>query len=292
MIRHTIEIVHLHTKVFQSLIFRLLTHLVQSFEFIFYSLSLYNKFVQPQITVLILVYQMQPVFLVFLWNAISSFSFSIHISHLIKLQSCHFGNKLPQFFLGCLIAPTADRCRRSSKTYFVSSCPVSHEHTSDEHGNLCSSSSGVCMCLVKCHPSQCGFFSILLFLNEFFVFISQQDILQHGGIGEKDIRRMRTEFITGSNHMRVFLLNDISIFISRDATYGIHFPHHLIITTVRWFGNTLGHIAIIYCKRQLRACKQFFHTRLLVFHQGIKGIEEDGLHCLFPVVVYQVLHER
>ena len=45
---------------------------------------------------------------------------------------------------------------------------------------------------------------------------------------------MLTQFLSGSNDMRKFSLNDVTILITGDTLDGIYFPHYLLIVEVLW----------------------------------------------------------
>ena len=137
MVRHTIEVVNLHAQVFQSLFFRLLTHGIQSLEFLFNGLAFRDEFIQPQIAVPVLIDQPHPICLVCLGNSVYTFSLAVHIAHLIQLQTCNVGNKLPQFFLGCLVVSCAYGGRRGGEAHIIRCHAVCHQHTPYKHGNLC-----------------------------------------------------------------------------------------------------------------------------------------------------------
>ena len=102
---------------------------------------------------------------------------------------------------------------------------------------------------------------------------------------------MLSQLLTGSYDMREFFFDDGSMLVTGNTLDGINLTHYLLVVSSFWCRNFLWHITIIDCKLQIGTSQQFLHTRLLVFHQGIEGIEEDGLNLFCDIVVYQVLNK-
>ena len=92
--------------------------------------------------------------------------------------------------------------------------------------------------------------------------------------------------------MREFFFDDGSMLVTGNTLDGINLTHYLLVVSSFWCRNFLWHITIIDCKLQIGASQQFLHTRLLVFHQGIKRIKENCLYLFGYIVVDKVLHQR
>ena len=97
---------------------------------------------------------------------------------------------------------------------------------------------------------------------------------------------MLAQLLTSSNDMRIFLFNYIALLIASDTLDGIYLSKYFLIVGILWRWNELRHISVIDGKLQLGTSQKLLHTGLLVFHQRIQRIEEDGLHFFCHIVVY------
>ena len=129
-------------------------------------------------------------------------------------------------------------------------------------------------------------------MNQFSILITQQDILQHGWVGQQYVGWMLTQFGTSGYDMGVFLFNDISIFIPDDSTDGINLTENFLVILILFVRQKLRHIAIVNRKSEICSCQQFFHTCLLILHQCIERVEEDGLYLFRYMMFYQILYKR
>ena len=98
----------------------------------------------------------------------------------------------------------------------------------------------------------------------------------------------------GGNDVLILLLNDLARhFVPCDASNVVYpFGKLLPLVLCHAVGRLrLGQLSIIYSKFQLRAFQQFLHALLLVFHQRVERIEEDGLGLLLLILTEEVIDE-
>ena len=129
-------------------------------------------------------------------------------------------------------------------------------------------------------------------MNQLSILITQQDILQHGWVCQQYVGWVLTQFGTSGYDMRVFLFYDISSFIPGYTPDGINLTENFFVVLILFIRQKLWHITIVNSKSEICSCQQFFHTCLLILHQCIERVEEDGLYLFRYMMFYQILYKR
>ena len=116
--------------------------------------------------------------------------------------------------------------------------------------------------------------------NQRRVLAAKQDIFQHRGIGEQDVRRLLAELLSGGNGVREATACFPSLFITLNAANHIDLALNFLVVSVGRFQFLLGEVTIVNRISQIRPCQQFLQSLFLVLHQGVEGIKEDGLNLI------------
>ena len=138
--------------------------------------------------------------------------------------------------------------------------------------------------------------------NQFRISSSQQDVFQHGWVGQYDMRRVVANMLTGIDHVGIFRVLQLvmSLFVTIILHPFIFASCHMLNTTahflciirpvcISWFH--LWQVTIIYSIGQASAGsrfgnrQKFFKTFLLVFHQSVERIEKESLYLIWQCIL-------
>ncbi len=141
------------------------------------------------------------------------------------------------------------------------------------------------MGLVNHNPTQ----ALKLWANKRLVFFAQQNIFEHRGVGQHDVRRILAYHLTSVSYLGK-TINKISFGIfhwipfrilhkSADFINLLSHPLRLRRIIVR-LRHCLGKISVIHCIGQIGSGEQFLQPLFLILHKGIERIYKDCLDTL------------
>ena len=144
--------------------------------------------------------------------------------------------------------------------------------------------------------------------NQFRIGSSQQDVFQHGWVGQYDMRRVVANILTGIDHVGIFRVLQLVMSLTvRIILYPFIFASCHMLNTAAHFlciirlvcilGFHFWQVTIIYSIGQASAgsrfCnrQKFFQTLLLVFHQSVERIEKKSLYLIWQCILWEVMNQ-